>query len=101
MITLGAEGCFYCYPGGTGRLPAYRVKAVDTTGAGDAFLGGVLYWLSRLTLAEIATLSRVDFETIIDFAGAAGALTTTKTGAIPALPDIGAVRECMKNITKY
>jgi fructokinase len=101
MITLGAEGCFYCYPGGTGRLPAYRVKAVDTTGAGDAFLGGVLYWLSRLTLAEIATLSRADFETIIDFAGATGALTTTKTGAIPALPDIGAVRECMKNITKY
>ena len=40
IVTLGARGCFVSQPDGHTRLPAHRVKAVDTTGAGDAFIGG-------------------------------------------------------------
>ena len=42
FITLGPKGCFFRCKAGTGRLPAYDTKVVDTTGSGDAFLGGAL-----------------------------------------------------------
>lgn len=93
LVTLGADGCYYKYAGGEGHISGYTVQAVDTTGAGDAFLGGVLYWLSGLTLAEIQSIRPDKFQQIIRFANAAGALTTTKKGAIPALPALEAVRQ--------
>ena len=42
LVTLGAKGCFYRAGAQTGRLPTYNVKTVDTTGAGDAFLGACM-----------------------------------------------------------
>ncbi len=96
LVTLGAEGCYYRYPGGAGRLQTFPVQVVDTTGAGDAFLGGILYHLSGLSLGEIHNLSRNEFQKIVTFANAVGALTTTKKGAIPALPDLVGVERLMK-----
>jgi len=93
LITLGSEGCFYRYSGGTGKIPAFNVKVVDTNGAGDAFLGGVLYWFSSLSLAEIETLKQSEFHKIISFANATGALTATRKGAIPALPCLEDVKQ--------
>jgi fructokinase len=93
LITLGPEGCFYRYSGGTGKIPTYTVQAIDTTGAGDAFFGGVLYWFSRLTLPEIQKLNQTEFQKIVRFANAMGALTTTKKGAIPSLPSLAAVNQ--------
>jgi fructokinase len=96
LVTLGPQGCFYRYRGGTGRLDTYEVKVVDTTGAGDAFLGGFLYKIrdKSLSLSEINSLDHESFEEIIDFANATGALTTTKKGAIPALPGLDEVNRC-------
>jgi len=93
LVTLGAEGCYYQYPGGQGRLLAYPVKPVDTTGAGDAFLGAFLYQLGKRSLTEIISLPQKEFEGMIDFANAAGGLATTKTGAIPALPSLREISE--------
>jgi sugar/nucleoside kinase (ribokinase family) len=39
FVTLGAKGCFYRVKDQTGIVPGYKVKAIDTTGAGDSFLG--------------------------------------------------------------
>jgi ribokinase len=58
------------------EFPAYAVKAVDATAAGDAFNGAL-----ACALAEGRSL-----EDAIVFANAAGALTTTKRGAQDALP---------------
>jgi fructokinase len=100
LVTLGLQGCFYRYSGGTGRVDTYDVKVVDTTGAGDAFLGGVLYWFSELSFKEICQLNKDGFENIIDFANATGALTTTKKGAIQALPSLAEVNRCLKLVPK-
>lgn len=100
LVTLGPKGCFYRYSGGTGRLHTYDTKVVDTTGAGDGFFGGVLFKLSELTLGEIDRLSKVEFEKIIDFGNAVGALATTKKGAIPAMPTMEEVEECRGSIAK-
>ena len=49
-ITLGPRGCYYSYKGGEGHLPTYDVKVADTTGSGDAFIGGFIYQLTRLNV---------------------------------------------------
>jgi ribokinase len=76
VITLGPKGLFFKNKDEEIRLKAFRVKAVDTTAAGDAFMGALAVGLS-----EGKTLPDV-----LSFASAAGALATTKLGAQPSLP---------------
>lgn len=49
IVTLGDQGCVYCVGKGSEvkLMPAVKVKAVDTTGAGDAFVGSLAYCISR------------------------------------------------------
>ena len=88
IVTLGEEGAFYRCKAGCGRLPAYDVKTVDTTGAGDAFLGALLFSLRGQSIERINDIKKDELEHIVRFANAAGGLTTTKRGAIPAMPSI-------------
>lgn len=90
FVTLGERGCFYRYLHAIGTAPAYPVNMVDSTGAGDSFFGAAIYKIlqipggfQRMTLDDVAECAR--------FANAAGALTTTKKGGIPALPDREAI----------
>lgn len=90
IVTLGPKGCYYRFSRGEGYLPAFEVTAVDTTGAGDAFLGGLLYQCCRRerTLTE---LDSSELDSILTFANAVGALCVTKRGAIPAMPSMDEV----------
>lgn len=99
LITLGPKGCFYRLGEHTGILNTYDVVTVDTTGAGDAFLGAFLYQIIEKKL-DIDSLSKQDIEKMIDFSNAAGSLATIRKGAIPAMPTIAAIEECMKNVKK-
>lgn len=53
IITLGAHGCYYKYAGGEGSIASYGVHAIDATGAGDAFLGALLYKVSDMRIDDI------------------------------------------------
>ena len=64
-------------------MPGFTVSAVDTTGAGDGFVAGLLKGL--LTQPD-ATTNEDHLRAICRYANAVGALTTTRRGAIPALP---------------
>lgn len=92
FVTMGEHGCYYRNAGRHGSQPAYSVRAVDTTGAGDAFVGAMLWQLSGCSREEIGTL---ELEKLAAFANAAGSLTTTRSGAIPALPTYGEIAKCM------
>ncbi len=71
VVKLGAGGCLVVEPGRALRLSAYRVEAVDTTGAGDAFNAGLIYGLLRgLRVVDAARV-----------ANAAGAYKCTGYGA--------------------
>jgi sugar/nucleoside kinase (ribokinase family) len=70
-ITLGADGCLIASREERVRVPAFQVKVVDTTGAGDAFMGGLSYGL----------LQGWDFARVGIFANACAALCCTKVGA--------------------
>ncbi|HEX3039656.1 MAG TPA: PfkB family carbohydrate kinase, partial [Caproiciproducens sp.] len=98
LVTLGANGAYYKLGKLSGTLPTYDVKAIDTNGAGDAFTGAVHYCLRGKTLAEIQKFTKTDMENMISFANAVGSLTTTKSGAIPAMPTLKEVEDCRRTV---
>ena len=67
---------------------------MDTTGAGDAFVGAFLWKVHDMMKEELGFMSPIELRQIISFANAAGALTTTGSGAIPAMPDMEQIRQC-------
>jgi fructokinase len=83
IVTLGKAGCRYYTPEFSGQVPGFSVRAVDTTGAGDGFVAGLLRGL--LVYPEAYT-EESRLKEICRFANAVGAITTTERGAIPALP---------------
>jgi fructokinase len=87
-ITCGSEGCIWLMPGRQGKVPGFAVKAVDTTGAGDAFMAG---FIAGLLSEDEISWDAGKIESICRMANAAGALTATGRGAIPSLPTRDAV----------
>jgi len=83
-ITLGKDGTMLGINGETVIVPSIPVKPVDTTGAGDAFVGAVLYQLSSFTLPQIQKLSLNNWQEIILNANKAGARTCEYLGAMEA-----------------
>lgn len=94
FITCGSQGSYY-YLEDLGFVEAFKVEAVDTTGAGDAFMSGVLYNFNQtdLTLTEIDN----DFlEKTLKFANYSGSLAASVSGAMAALPTLAEVQELEK-----
>ncbi|WP_134686570.1 carbohydrate kinase family protein [Brevibacillus migulae] len=88
LYTKGGAGADLFVKGKAFSSPGYQVGVQDTTGAGDAFIGAVLYQLlerqaDQQTLAETLIQEHAQ---ILSFANACGAITTTGKGAMSALP---------------
>jgi ribokinase len=81
VVTLGAAGAAAVVNGGVARFEPPSVQAIDTTGAGDAFMGGLAYSLARGESLSAA----------IAFANRCGAMSTTKLGTQPSFPDLNEV----------
>lgn len=84
-ITQGAKGSIIATRKGIERLPAFKVETIDTLGAGDSFFGA---FLSKIVRSGKA-VDELDMSELCDFAvyaNACGALSSTKVGAIPAMP---------------
>lgn len=94
LVSLGEQGAFYRTTSCAGHVPAYSVEAVDTTGAGDAFVGAILWQLSGMGRNAISAMGETRLREIVNFANAAGALTTTAGGAIPAMPNMEQICQC-------
>lgn len=90
IVTLGENGAITCNENGVASMPGYKVNSVDTTGAGDAFTGAFLYKLLESGKTP-ENLLVVEMEGFLMFANAAGALTTTKRGAIYAMPEMNEI----------
>ncbi|MCX6358890.1 MAG: PfkB family carbohydrate kinase [Armatimonadetes bacterium] len=92
-VTMGADGCAWrATDGAGGRATPPTVTPVDTTGAGDGFVAGMLV---RLAAARHSDWPSSELAGVFAFANAVGALATTGKGAIPALPSLADVNELM------
>ncbi len=98
-VTLGARGCYYAHKNSRGHLSTYDTKVVDTTGAGDSFMGALLHGLLN-EMVNLRDLTGHQLEEIIDYANAAGALCATKRGAIPAIPFHAEIVQCQQSLEK-
>ena len=90
FVTLGERGCYYTDENSRGYSGSYRVKVVDTTGAGDGFMGGVIY----------GTLKGWDTERTASFSNAAGALTIRGVGVMNSLPKLEDVLRLVKSAAR-
>ncbi len=110
VVTLDREGCYFRTGKSSGRLPGFAVKVADTIACGDAFLAALLAQILRLSYTGTGTtrtegrITDFDFENAAlvrqacHYANAAGALTATRAGAIPALPGRRRLEKFLKGI---
>jgi fructokinase len=94
VVTSGPAGCAWFTARASGQVSGFRVRPVDTTGAGDGFVAGLLAGLLDADLS----LERDALERALRLSNAVGALTTTRRGAIPALPDRAAVEQLLREV---
>ncbi len=88
VYTKGADGADLFVKDAKWQSSGYKVEVQDTTGAGDAFIGGFLFKLLEADVTPenlVEVLAQKQSE-VLQFANASGALTTTGKGAISALP---------------
>ena len=90
VITLGSKGLFFKNEFEEIRMEAFKVKVVDTTAAGDAFMGALACGLSQ----------GKSIREVLKFANTAGALATTKMGAQPSLPQRGELDIFLKGVER-
>jgi ribokinase len=89
IVTLGSRGCFISSDNGCLFIPAYKgIKVLDTTGAGDAFVGGFAAGLVKFN-GDIADAAR--------FGNAVAALSVTKFGTAPAMPRTSEIARFLKS----
>ncbi|CAL9117317.1 unnamed protein product [Musa textilis] len=93
LVTLGEKGCKYYTKDFHGSVESFTVKQVDTTGAGDAFVGALL---GKIIEDQSALQDEKKLRELLRFANACGAITTTKKGAIPSLPNISEAMQLME-----
>lgn len=86
IITLGVRGAFYTNGTEEIMVPAIPMKAVETTGAGDAFNGGL----------ATAIAEGMDIETALRFATCTAAISVTRLGSSPSMPYRHEILELMK-----
>ena len=87
VITLGARGALALSEGKTWRIPPFKVKAIDTTAAGDAFVGAL----------ATAYAAHGNLDAAMREASAAGALAATRFGAQPSMPTRAELDEFLKH----
>jgi len=88
VLKMGSHGSYLATQGDAGNMiPAFPVKAVDTTAAGDAFNGG---FATGLMIGKSSVESAI-------FAAAVAGISVTRKGAQPSMPDMSEVEEFMQN----
>jgi fructokinase len=100
LITDGANSVRWHTRRGSGEVPVFRVEVLDSTAAGDAFVGGFLHRLAQQLDRGVALESFcADLDVLqgsLRFAAAAGALAVTKRGSFAAMPTDAAVLRLME-----
>ena len=86
FVTCGKDGCYFFNKNASGFVPAFKVDTIDTNGAGDIFGGSALSKVLEFE-KNPDLLNENELKETVIFACASAALSTTKHGAIPSIPN--------------
>lgn len=86
LITLGSKGVYYSTPSSQGLVPAFKVQALDTTAAGDTFIGALASQLSK-DLSNIVPA--------LTYAQKASSLAVQKMGAASSIPSAEEIKTAL------
>jgi fructokinase len=101
VVTDGSRTLRWFHPDAEGEMPVYAVPTIDSTAAGDSFVGGLLHRLAELPRdsasldALVGDLPRL--HAMLRFAAACGAITVTRLGSFAAMPDEAEVLDFMES----
>ena len=97
LVTDGGNGLNYYTANGTGGVTPPTVTMVDSTAAGDSFVGGFLYSLAAQNIVANGVQTLVDdaskLEKALNFACACGAYAVTQKGAFSSLPSLADIEQ--------
>ena len=96
LLTLGPDGAFYRRGEETGKAEGFKVKVADTNGAGDTFFGSFLSRMITLGVYRPEQLTSEQLYESVRTANLAASLTTSRHGAIPAMPDLKELEDQLK-----
>lgn len=93
-VTLGKDGTLISNGTNIDTIGSIKIKSIDSTGAGDAFVGAVLYKIAQQEEAKNILGDFQKLKEIVAFGNKVGAIVCTKLGAIAALPTLDEVEKC-------
>ena len=93
LVSMGKDGCLLSTKDNVEVVVSIPVNQIDSTGAGDAFIGAILYQLSLEENPRDLSFDR--WKELVRFANVVGALSTTKYGAMEALPTLEEVNSIL------
>ena len=93
FVSLGSKGSYYQYKGESATVETFKVKPVDTTGAGDAFYACILAYLDKVDNRNKSTIIE-----IMKHANICGALACLKKGALSSLPTSEELKDRYNNL---
>lgn len=91
LVTLGAKGAYYRFKDCAGIVDGVSVTVADTNGAGDTFFGAFLSRMAYMEKYNPSELTEDEIKDMLAFSNNAAAITTSRSGAIPAMPTIGEI----------
>ena len=91
-VTLGKEGTLISNGLEYKTIQSLKIKSIDSTGAGDAFVGAFLCQLGDLDEPKLIVKDFEKLESITSFANKIGAIVCTKLGAIPSIPTLNEIK---------
>lgn len=100
IYTKGKDGAEIHTKDGVIKASGYSVEVRDTTGAGDSFIGALIYCILNDEVQDLSAVSKEKLQEYLDFANAYAANTTTKEGALAAMADNAEIREWIGQFKK-
>lgn len=92
FITMGAKGAACRFGGNYIEKPTFNADTIDTTGAGDAFFGGIIYSYIK-SGKKVDEINADDINEFLTFANAAGTIVTTRKGALMSMPSLEEIND--------
>lgn len=97
-VTMDQYGCVLRSRQGWAYRPTYQVQVKDTTGAGDSFMGALLYYLTR-DEQDPATLTSAQLMDAADFCNACASISTTRRGSMSVMSSLEEIRDLRQHGT--